>query len=101
MLLRDFAAAPGHFIDTYDSTNSSQVTAFFASTIESGSPDSTSNASPRLIACIRSERWLSARARVAKFFDFSRPATVQRTVYERFFCPLLTRISQTRTSRDF
>jgi hypothetical protein len=102
MLSRDFAAAPGHFITTYCRTNSSQVAVSFGAIIDSGKPDSMSNASPRLMACIRSDRKLSASARVANVRDFGSVPTSHRVVYDFLrLASVLTWIFRTRTSRDF
>jgi len=83
MLVRDLAAAPGHFIATYDSTNSSHVSPARDSIMDCGSPVSVSNSSPRLTACSRSDRKLSARARVTNVFERARPATPHRTILRR------------------
>ena len=67
---------------TYLSANAKTVKASLTTTIESGSPDATSKASPRLTACIRSDRKLSASARVANVRDFTSVRTLHRTVYD-------------------
>ena len=79
MLFRVVAAARGHFISTYASTNANQDLARFARRIDIGSPSPMSNASPRFAACRNSERKLSARALVARVLENCLPPTTQRT----------------------
>src|SRR5262249_9547200 len=78
-----------------------QVTDEASCAIESGSPESRSNASPRSAACISRDLCRSACAFRANVADFSRPATVHRTVYDTPLAVWFGRISQNRTRCDF
>ena len=78
-----------------------QVTDDASCAIEPGRPVSTSNASPLSAACMSLDRCRSACAFLANVADFSRPATVHRTVYDAPFAVLFDRISQNRTRCDF
>src|SRR5690348_16804183 len=69
--------------------------------IESGSPESVSNPSPRPAAWSRSDRNRSANARFTNVFDLGFPATDQRGVYDfRLPGSSLTLIPQIRTSLE-
>ena len=79
-LIRPLAATFGQRASANAQACWYQVTDETSCAIESGRPVSTSNASPLSAACISRDRCRSACAFRAKVADFSRPATVQRTV---------------------
>src|SRR5689334_7910638 len=81
--------------------NDSHVLPAGFSDSDSGRPVSTSNGSPRLAACISSDRYWSANALVTNVLDRGLPARLHLTVYVRRFSRLFTRISQIRTSWTF
>jgi hypothetical protein len=73
---RDFAAALGHLVSTYDIACSNHGT---SRARDSGNPVTSSNASPARAADISSARKDSASARVTKVSACERPATNHRT----------------------
>jgi hypothetical protein len=77
---RDLAAANFHFISAYSEACCNHVTGGgIWTTAEAGSPLSWSNPSPRRIVATRSERNVSASARVLNVREKHRLSTDQRT----------------------
>lgn len=77
---RPLAACFGQRASMNADACSNQVTWLISRANESGRPESTSNASPLSAAWSSRDLYRSARAFPDKVCDFSRPATVHRTV---------------------